>query len=81
MKKYHRNLEQLESKFGLPSEVKFCKKCTISNQRPNSAQEYAHTRDTKKDTINFDVNGICDACNHHSNKKKAPSIGKIETEN
>ena len=34
----------------------------ISNQRPNSAVEYRHTRQTKKDTINFDDEGVCDAC-------------------
>ena len=36
----------------------------ISNQRPNSAVEYAHTSNSKKSTINFDNNGICDACNY-----------------
>lgn len=33
--------------YNLPTEVKFCKKCTISNQRPR---------------ITFDANGICSAC-------------------
>jgi hypothetical protein len=32
-----------EAFYGLPSEVKFCRKCVISNQRPNSAVEYTHT--------------------------------------
>lgn len=53
---------ELEVKYGLPREVKFCKKCVISNQRPNSAVEYAHTKDSKKVTINFDEEGVCDAC-------------------
>lgn len=48
-------------KYGLPAEVRFCKKCVISNQRPNSAVEYTHTAQTKKTTIHFDQ-GICDAC-------------------
>lgn len=52
----------LEVKYGLPSEVKFCKICVISNQRPNSAVEYAHTAKSKKSTIHFDENGVCDAC-------------------
>ena len=52
----------LETKYGLPSEVKFCKRCVISNQRPNSAVEYEHTKATKKETINFDEEGVCDAC-------------------
>jgi N-acetyl sugar amidotransferase len=55
-------MEKIETKYGLPAEVKFCKKCVISNQRPNSAVEYEHTKDTKKQTINFDQEGVCDAC-------------------
>lgn len=51
-----------EGRYGLPLEVGFCKQCVISNQRPNSAVEYAHTRDSKKKTINFDEHGVCDAC-------------------
>lgn len=51
-----------QTKYGLPSEVFFCKRCVISNQRPNSAVEYSHTKESKKKTINFDDEGICDAC-------------------
>lgn len=54
--------EILETKYGLPSEVKFCKKCVISNQRPNSAIEFVHTSESKKQTIHFDDAGVCDAC-------------------
>ena len=46
--KFDRNNENLEAKFGLPKEVVFCKKCTISNQRPNSAIEYSHNKNTIK---------------------------------
>jgi N-acetyl sugar amidotransferase len=52
----------LEAKYGLPQEVVFCKRCVISNQRPNSAVEYKHTKDSKKSTIYFDEEGVCDAC-------------------
>lgn len=57
--------------YGLPSDVAYCKKCVISNQRPNSAVEYRHTKSSKKTTIHFDEHGICDACKfaerkHHS---------------
>jgi N-acetyl sugar amidotransferase len=38
----------LIEKYNLPVEVKFCKKCTVSNQRPR---------------ITFDNNGVCSACN------------------
>ncbi len=51
-----------EIRYGLPHDVAFCKKCVISNQRPNSAVEYGHTKDSKKTTIHFDEHGVCDAC-------------------
>ena len=34
----------------LPSEVKFCKKCVMSNQRPR---------------ITFDKDGVCGGCRNH----------------
>ena len=58
-----------EAKYGLPTQVQFCRKCVISNQRPNSAVEYAHTKDSKKQTINFDAEGVCDACRLAEQKK------------
>lgn len=51
-----------QAKYGLPSSINYCKKCVISNQRPNSAVEYEHTKDSQKKTINLDDEGICDAC-------------------
>jgi N-acetyl sugar amidotransferase len=54
--------ENLKTKYGLPAEVKFCKKCVISNQRPNSTVEHKHTKESKKQTIHFDEKGVCDAC-------------------
>ncbi len=44
----------LISLYNLPTEVKFCRKCTISNQRPR---------------ITFDKNGVCSACNFKEHKK------------
>lgn len=41
-------------RYSLPSEIKFCKKCTISNQRPR---------------IQFDEKGICSACKFALYKK------------
>jgi len=49
------------TKYGLPETVLFCKRCVISNQRPNSTREYAHLPNSKKETIHFE-DGICDAC-------------------
>lgn len=62
MRKFEVSDEQLEAKYGLPKEVEFCTKCVISNQRPNSAVEYKHTKESKKKTIHFDDEGVCDAC-------------------
>jgi N-acetyl sugar amidotransferase len=60
--KYKRPVEELETFYGLPKEVKFCARCVMSNQRPASAIEFKHTKDSKKVTLNFDHEGICDAC-------------------
>ena len=40
----------LEAKYGLPEEVKFCKKCVISNQRPSSVVE---TKNNQKEKYNI----------------------------
>ena len=53
---------QHEAFYGLPNEVQFCTKCVMSNQRPTSAVEFKHTKESKKTTMNFDENGVCDAC-------------------
>ena len=63
-------MKKKKTLFGLPFEVKFCKKCIISNQRPNSEIEYKHTKDTKKRTIKFSKEGVCDACSVADKKKK-----------
>ena len=55
-------VDKLEVKYGLPEEVKFCKKCVMSNQRPASSIEFKHTKDKKHTALNFDDEGICDAC-------------------
>lgn len=62
LSKYDLLKDELEAMYGLPTEIRFCKRCVISNQRPNSAVEYSHTRESKKKTINFDDQGVCDAC-------------------
>lgn len=61
--------EALEAYYGLPREVRFCKKCVISNQRPNSTVEFKHNKDSKKETIGFDAEGVCDACRVAEQKK------------
>ena len=39
--------------YGLPKKVKFCKKTLISNQRPASAIEFLHTKQTKKKNFSY----------------------------
>lgn len=46
--------QNLIEKYKLPTEVKYCKKCTISNQRPR---------------ITFDEHGVCSACNYAEYKR------------
>ena len=62
--------QELEVKYGLPREVKFCKRCVMSNQRPVSEVEFKHTIETKKKTMTFDEEGICDACRANEQKEQ-----------
>lgn len=55
-------MQKNKTLYGLPEKVVFCKKCVMSNQRPTSAIEFKHTISTKKTTLNFDLEGVCDAC-------------------
>lgn len=69
MKKLEMNKNNLEAYYGLPKEVKFCSKCVMSNQRPASAVEFKHTINSKKTTLNFDAEGVCDACRTAEHKE------------
>lgn len=64
-----KNVSDLEVKYGLPREVKFCRKCVMSNQRPVSEVEFKHNINTKKKTMAFDADGICDACRANEQKE------------
>jgi len=66
---FAKDLANPKALYGLPDKIMYCKKCVISNQRPNSAVEYRHTKDSKKLTINFDSSGVCDACNFAERKR------------
>lgn len=54
--------EETTAKYGLPPKIKFCKKCVISNQRPNSCVETQNTKEQKKEAISFGEDGVCDGC-------------------
>ena len=56
------------SLYGLPSKVKFCKKCVNSNQRPNSVVEFKNTNDLKSG-LKFDKN-VCSACHYNQIKNE-----------
>ena len=65
--------DQLETYYGLPQKVQFCKECVMSNQKPNSCYEFEHTIHSKKKTMVIQEDGVCDACHACHNKE-----GKID---
>jgi N-acetyl sugar amidotransferase len=69
--------EKLETYYGLPAEVVFCKRCVMSNQRPASTAEFKHTKDSKKVTMAVDAEGVCDAC-RTAEAKESIDYGKRE---
>ncbi|MCJ8166421.1 N-acetyl sugar amidotransferase [Pontibacter sp. E15-1] len=58
----HKNTQQ---RYNLPDEILYCKKCTVSNQRPR---------------IIFDEEGVCSACRFAEFKKSKIDWGKREEE-
>ena len=69
----------IEAYYGLPKEVKFCSRCVMSNQRPVSEIEFKHTIKTKKRTLNFNEENLCDAC-LNADKKESIDWKKREEE-
>lgn len=64
LKQYSPKAKIYRAYYGLPSSIIFCKKCVISNQRPNSTVEFKSKKIDKKTTIAFDSNGVCSACRY-----------------
>ena len=57
--------------YGLPEEVTYCKRCVMSNQRPNSTSELTNdARDQKKFGLHIDEEGVCDACRFAESKER-----------
>ncbi len=77
---YAPDAEASETFYGLPREVGFCRSCVISNQRPNSAVEFAHTAASRKETIHFDEEGVCDACRVAEQKRSEIDWAERERE-
>ena len=74
------NTDNLPNFFDLPQSVKFCKKCTYSNQIPSSYPEFKHTAERICPTLPFDKDGICDACRFNEEKKDKIEWEKRENE-
>lgn len=74
--RFDRSDMDLEVLYGLPRHVKFCKKCNMSNQQPMSSNEYEHSTNSKKTTMQFDANGVCAACRFNDLK----DTGEIDWE-
>ena len=64
------NDPKLDTFYGLPSDVQFCSRCVISNQRPSSVIERKNeNKKNKDDFIFFDEEGVCSACKWHDKKE------------
>ena len=64
------DVREHQSFFGMPEDVKFCKKCTYSNQKPNSTVEFRAKRGDLKTGIVFS-SGICSACQYNEQKNSS----------
>lgn len=67
------------SLYGLPKDVIFCLKCTISNQRPSSVVEFKSLPNQKKPGIKF-IKNICEACKYNEIKKNIIDWDKRQLE-
>lgn len=67
--KYFLPESQLEVKYGLPREVRFCKLCNMSNQQPMPCNEYKHNVAAPRTTMSFDEEGVCHACRFNKMKQ------------
>lgn len=57
------------SRFGTPTNVEYCKRCVISNQRPSSVVEFKSKSTDQKNTIIFSDEGICQPCDYTVQKE------------
>ena len=67
--------------YNLPSQVIFCSKCVMSNQRPSSVPEFKHTKEREgAKYLRINDKGICDACIQGEIKKNDIDWDKREEE-
>lgn len=67
------------SLYGLPENVEFCSKCTISNQRPESVVEFKNTHNQEKSGIKF-IGNICEPCKYNEIKNNSIDWDKRDLE-
>ena len=73
-------MKKFEAKYGLPHDIKYCKKCNMSNQQPMSSNEYKHSSNSKK-TMGFHDDGICNACKFNEFKDDGTIDWKLRGRN
>ncbi len=56
--------------FGLPEKVIHCTKCLLTNQKPFSVNETKNSKGSQKNSLQFNEEGICLACQYSEKKKK-----------
>jgi N-acetyl sugar amidotransferase len=56
--------------YGLPRDVRYCRRCVMSNQRPASSPEFKHTKDRKVTHLHIGEDDICDACRYAVKKEQ-----------
>ena len=74
------NIKKNHILHGLPSEVKYCKYCVMSNQRPSAVVEFKNTGKESKPTIFFNKDGECSACTYKNMKENNIDWKKRENE-
>ena len=67
---FSETLDGDQKRYDLPSDVTYCSKCVISNQRPSSVVEFKSRVGDQKPTIRLDAIGVCDACKVAEIKKE-----------
>ncbi len=60
--------ETLETKHNLPAEVRYCKKCVMSNQRPATHPEFSKKSSKDTPVSKFNDDDLCDACRYYETK-------------
>lgn len=53
------------TRYGTPAEVRYCSRCTMSNQRPSSVVEW-QSEGTRKPSLGFNADGVCAACEYQT---------------